>query len=351
VKIADLRYELDSSRIAQAPASPRDSARLFVARAAGAERHRVVRDLPSLVEPGTLVVVNDTRVRKARLRGTKRGSGGAVEFLLVRPLEQRAGGGRWECMGRASKPLRPGAIVDFAGIEATVIERRGKIVVAELVANAGGSLESAIEAAGEVPLPPYIARAANAEDAENYQTMFAREIGASAAPTASLHFTPALVEALRAKNVQFATTTLHVGLGTFETPTVEDLDDHPMHAEPYGMPRETVEAIAEARRRGSPVLAIGTTVVRALESAADPERPGHVLAGAAETRLLIQPGYRFRVVDRMLTNFHLPESTLLALVGAFVGLEPMWAVYREALAAEYRFFSYGDAMLLERLDS
>jgi S-adenosylmethionine:tRNA ribosyltransferase-isomerase len=350
VKISELRYDLPPQRIAQVPASPRDAARLLVAASQGRERHRLVRDLPSIIAPGTLVVVNDTRVRKARLRGAKRGSGGSVEFLLVRPLEQRPGGGRWECMGRSSKPLRPGALVDFAGIEATVLERRGKIVVADLVVTAGGSLEAAIELAGEVPLPPYITRSTNAEDAENYQTMFARELGASAAPTASLHFTPALVEALRAKHVQFATTTLHVGLGTFETPTVEDLDDHPMHAEPYVMPRETVEAIADARRRGSPVLAIGTTVVRALESAADPERPGHVVAGAAETRLLIQPGFRFRVVDSMLTNFHLPESTLLALVGAFVGLEPMWAIYREAIAAEYRFFSYGDAMLLERFD-
>jgi len=348
VKISDLRYELPPERIAQAPASPRDAARLFVAAAEGSACHRAVCDLPDLVEPGTLVVVNDTRVRKARLRGVKRGSGGAVEFLLVRPLEQRSGGGRWECMGRASKPLRVGAVVDFEGIEATVLERRGKIVIADLVAKGGGSLEVAIEVAGEVPLPPYITRATRAEDAENYQTMFARELGASAAPTASLHFTPALVEALRAKNVQFAATTLHVGLGTFESPTVEDLDDHPMHAEPYVMPRETADAVAEARARGSKVLAIGTTVVRALESAADPERPGHVREGRGDTRLLIQPGYAFRVVDRMLTNFHLPESTLLALVGAFVGLEPMWRIYREALAAEYRFFSYGDAMLLER---
>jgi S-adenosylmethionine:tRNA ribosyltransferase-isomerase len=348
MRIADLRYELPPERIAQEPAVPRDAARLFVAHAAGEGCHRFVRDLPSLVEPGTLIVVNDTRVRKARLRGVKRGSGGAVEFLLVRPLEQRAGGGVWECMGRASKPLRVGAVVDFAGIAATVLERRGKIVVADLVAIGGGSLEVAIEAAGEVPLPPYIARATNAEDAANYQTMFARELGASAAPTASLHFTPGLVEALRARDVRFATTTLHVGLGTFETPTVEDLDDHPMHAEPYVMPRETVDAIAAARARGAKVLAIGTTVVRALESVADPERPGHVVEGRGETRLLIQPGYRFRVVDRMLTNFHLPESTLLALVGAFVGLEPMWSIYRAAIAAEYRFFSYGDAMLLER---
>jgi S-adenosylmethionine:tRNA ribosyltransferase-isomerase len=255
-------------------------------------------------------------------------------------------------MGRSSKPMRVGALLEFPGIEATVLERRGKIVVVDLVSLAPGvPLEAAIERAGEVPLPPYITRAATSEDAEHYQTIFAREVGASAAPTASLHFTTELVDAIRARNVEFATTTLHVGLGTFESPSVEDLDDHPMHAESYVVPPATVEAIARARANGSPVLAIGTTVVRALESAADPERPGNVLAGAGETRLLIQPGFRFRVVDRVLTNFHLPESTLLALVGAFVGLEPMWRIYREAVAAEYRFFSYGDAMLLERLDS
>jgi len=349
VKLADLRYELPPDRIAQLPAEPRDTARLLVAAATGGARHRLVRDLPELVAPGTLIVVNDTRVRKARLRGTKRGSGGAVELFLLRPLSQEGPTrGRWECLGRASKPLRAGAIVEVPGIEAVVVERRGKVVIADLRATSHASLEAAIDAAGEVPLPPYIARATNAEDAERYQTMFAREVGASAAPTASLHFTPSLVDALEAKGVVFATTTLHVGLGTFESPTVEDLDDHPMHSEPFHVPAATVEAIAAARDRGAPVLAIGTTVVRSLESAADEHRPGHVRGGGGDTRLLIQPGYRFQVVDRMLTNFHLPESTLLALVGAFVGLEPMRSIYRDAVDANYRFFSYGDAMLLDK---
>lgn len=348
MKIADLRYDLPEGLIAQTPAEPRDSARLFVAAAAGLARHRHVRDLVELVAPGTLVVVNDTRVRKARLRGRKRGSGGAVELLLHRPFEQARDRGRWECMGRSSKPLRPGAVLEFAGLEAAVVERRGKMVIVDLVSTDGEALEAAIDRVGEVPLPPYINRAANAEDAARYQTIFAREIGASAAPTASLHFTRELVAALESRGVRFATTTLHVGLGTFETPTVEDLDDHPMHAEPFHVPEATVAAVAEARARGAKVMAVGTTVVRALESAADPEREGHLRAGSGETRLLIQPGFRYRVVDRLLTNFHLPESTLLALVGAFLGLEPMWSVYREAVAAEYRFFSYGDAMLLER---
>lgn len=348
MKITDLHYDLPASLIAQNPVEPRDAARLLVAGAEGPARHRRVRDLVDLLAPGSLVVVNDTRVRKARLRGRKRGSGGAVELLLHRPFEQERDRGRWECMGRASKPLREGAVLEFEGIEATVVERRGKMVVADLVALDGGSLEAAIDRAGDVPLPPYITRATNEDDVARYQTIFAREIGASAAPTASLHFTRELVEALEAKGVRFATTTLHVGLGTFETPTVEDLDDHPMHAEAYRMPEATASAIAEARARRSPVVAVGTTVVRALESAADRERDGHVIAGGGDTRLLIQPGFRYRVVDRLITNFHLPESTLLALVGAFVGLDPMRAIYREAVAAEYRFFSYGDAMLLER---
>ncbi len=348
MKLADLRYSLPPDRIAQLPAEPRDAARLFVASASGPGRHRRVRDLPALVAPGTLVVVNDTRVRKARLRGSKRGSGGSVELFLLRPLAQGSAHGRWECMGRASKALREGAVVDIPGIEATILERRGKIVIAELRTVDGSSLEGAIDLAGDVPLPPYITRATTAEDAERYQTIFARELGACAAPTASLHFTHNLIAELEAKGVTFATTTLHVGLGTFETPSVEDLDDHPMHAEPFHVPERTVAAIADARLRGAPVLAVGTTVVRALESAADPERPGFVLAGGGDTRLLVQPGYAFRVVDRLLTNFHLPESTLLALVGAFVGLEAMRGIYRDALAAEYMFFSYGDAMLLDK---
>ncbi len=348
MKISDLHYDLPERLVAQVPVEPRDRARLLVAAAPPGDRHRIVRDLVELVAPGTLVVVNDTRVRRARLRGRKRGSGGAVEFLLHRPFEQEQARGRWECMGRSSKPLREGAIVEFAGIEATVLERRGKMLVADFVALGGGSLEAAFERAGDVPLPPYITRSTNAEDAARYQTIFAREIGASAAPTASLHFTRELVDELKAKGVRFATTTLHVGLGTFETPSVEDLDDHPMHAEAFRVPDATAEAIVEARLRGAPVLAVGTTVVRALESAADPARVGHVLPTSGETRLLIQPGFPYRVVDRLLTNFHLPESTLLALVAAFVGHEPMRALYREAVGAEYRFFSYGDAMLLER---
>ena len=348
MRLAELRYSLPQGRIAQVPAEPRDSARLLVAGLPAEERHRRIHDLAHLVCPGTLVVVNDTRVRKARLRGIKAGSQGRVELLLIRPLEQHGREGLWECMGRASKPLRDGVVVHMAGIEATIVSRRGKIVIAKLRATEHESLEEAIDATGEIPLPPYIEREVVAADAERYQSMFARELGACAAPTASLHFTPNLVERLKAAGVYFASTTLHVGLGTFESPSVEDLDDHIMHAETFHVPQETVEAIAAARSRHSPVLAVGTTVVRALESAADSANAGCVKAGWGETRLLIQPGYTFQVVDRLLTNFHLPESTLLALVAAFIGLDEMHETYRCALSADYMFFSYGDAMLLDR---
>ena len=348
MRLRDLKYELPPERIAKHPAAPRDSARLLVASAVGAARHRRVGDLPELLAPGTLLVVNDTRVRKARLRGTKGGTGGAVELLLVRPLESRAEFGVWECMARASKPLRPGTVVLLPGLRATVRERRGKLVVVELEAEGGAMLEDALEAIGEVPLPPYLDRPESSRDAADYQTVFARELGASAAPTASLHFTTELVAALEKRGISLATLTLHVGLGTFETPTVEDLDDHPMHPEAYVVPGATARAIEAARARGAPVLAVGTTVVRALESARAPGHGGLVREGGGETRLLIQPGYAWGVVDGLLTNFHLPESTLLALVGAFVGLDPLWRLYREAIDGDYRFFSYGDAMLLER---
>jgi S-adenosylmethionine:tRNA ribosyltransferase-isomerase len=202
-----------------------------------------------------------------------------------------------------------------------------------------------------VPLPPYIKRAPTESDAERYQTVFARVDGAVAAPTAGLHLTRALLGRLAIRGCEMATVTLHVGLGTFQPVTVEDLDEHPMHGEMYSVSRTTSDAIARARERGAPVIAVGTTVVRALESAADPDRTGLVSPQSGETHLLIQPGYTFRVVDRLLTNFHLPKSTLLAMVCAFAGTERVLAAYRAAVAAEYRFFSYGDAMLLERDES
>jgi S-adenosylmethionine:tRNA ribosyltransferase-isomerase len=320
--------------------------------------HAVVRDLDQLLAPGALLVVNDTRVIPARLLGHKAGSGGKVEVLLVRRLgtaSVRSGGRelpaeRWRALGRASKPLRPESRVVFDGgsLAAEIATRAGEGGLFEvlLFSPTGLALDVALEAAGHVPLPPYLHRTDDAVDRERYQTIFARAPGAVAAPTAGLHLSAALLDRVRARGVQLAKVTLHVGLGTFQPVTAADLDDHPMHGEVFVVPADTAAAVAATRDRGAPVVAVGTTVVRALESAADPERDGRVRAAEGETRLLIQPGYRFRVVDQLLTNFHLPQSTLLALVAAFAGLERVLAAYRAAVVAGYRFYSYGDAMLI-----
>lgn len=363
-----LEYELPEELIASRPTEERDGARLLLVdrrRAPGDVEHAAVRDLDRHLPRGALVVVNDTRVVAARLIGWKVATGGAVELLLLRRLdaveardaEGRAaageGGGapeRWRAMGRASKPLRPGAEIAFdrdGALAARVIERGDDgLLDVVLSSPAGLRVEAAIEARGRVPLPPYLGRDDDAADRERYQTIFARAPGAVAAPTAGLHLSRALVDRLAAAGIEVATVTLHVGLGTFQPITVEDLDEHPMHAEAYAVPTATEAAVAGARARGAPVVAIGTTVVRALEAAADPGRGGHVRAQAGETRLLIQPGYRFQVVDALMTNFHLPRSTLLALVLAFAGRERALSAYRAAIAGRYRFYSYGDAMLI-----
>jgi S-adenosylmethionine:tRNA ribosyltransferase-isomerase len=342
-------YDLPPELIADHPAPERDGARLLVVDA-HERAHRAIRDLPELVDPGTLVVVNDTRVIPARLFGHKVESGGKVEIFLVRLLEEGEGGQRWSALGRASKPLRVGARIAIEGgpltAEITAPQGEGGLLEVRITSTDATPIDAAIDAAGHVPLPPYVHRADEAADRERYQTIFARERGAVAAPTAGLHLTEAIVDRLKERGASLARVTLHVGLGTFQPVTAEDLDDHPMHSEVYAVPAETAAAIAETRARGGRVLAIGTTVVRALESAADPDRMGFARAATGETRLLIQPGYRFRVVDQLLTNFHLPQSTLLALVSAFAGRERILAAYRAAIDARYRFYSYGDAMLL-----
>lgn len=359
-----LDYELPEDRIARRPADARDAARLLVVPGPGdpggeasrqrseqgAElQHRHVFDLPELLPPGALLVANDTRVVPARLLGKKADTGGAVELLLVRP---RAGeGARFYAMGRASKGLRRGAVVTFGdGALTARIEGReegGGLFEVTLEAR-DGDVQAAIERVGHMPLPPYMRRADDDVDRERYQTVFARVPGAIAAPTAGLHLTKELLERLAGRGIEAAFVTLHVGLGTFQPVTVEDLDQHPMHSEAFVIPEATRDAIARARKRSAPIVAVGTTVVRALESAADPDHMGHVCAAAGETRLLIQPGYAFRVVDRLLTNFHLPRSTLLALVYAFAGTERVRRAYALAIAEGYRFYSYGDAMLLRR---
>ena len=371
MRVDAFHYELPPELIAQRPAEDRELARLMVLPRGGtAPEHRRISELPELLPPGALVVVNDTRVIPARLLGRKRETGGRVEVLLVRrtgmrELEIAPGEIRaaevWRALGKASKPLKFGADVEVTprGVEtgpaALVVRLLGRaeddgLLEVALWTLTGEPLDTVIRACGHVPLPPYIKREDETGDADRYQTVYARHDGAVAAPTAGLHLTNALLGRLAVRGCDVASVTLHVGLGTFQPVTVEDLDQHPMHAEHYVVSQSTADAIGRARSRGAPVIAIGTTTVRALESAADLERPGCVKASSAETRLLIQPGRPFSVVDGLLTNFHLPRSTLLALVCAFAGTDRILDAYRLAVAEHYRFFSYGDAMLLWRTE-
>jgi S-adenosylmethionine:tRNA ribosyltransferase-isomerase len=346
MRLSDLDYDLPPDRIASHPAEPRDESRLLVLpRGEGPLRHHRFSELPALLRPGDLLVLNDTRVIRARLHGRRDASGGKVECLLV----TKAGGeGRWTAMLRAGGRLRAGESLTLGegALRARLLEKdeEGVWTIALEGAGAAGAPEDAdrlIERHGEVPLPPYIRRAPEAADAERYQTTFARAPGSVAAPTAGLHFTPALLERLAAAGVERAFVTLHVGPGTFRPIEVEDPREHPIHPERYEVPPETVAALEAARRRGARVVACGTTSVRTLESFA---RGG---AREGETRLLIAPGHVFRLVDAVITNFHLPRSSLLMLVAAFAGLERIRAAYAEAIARGYRFYSYGDAMLIE----
>jgi S-adenosylmethionine:tRNA ribosyltransferase-isomerase len=351
-----LDYELPDDRIARRPTEARDGARLLVADPGlpGGISHAHIRDLPELLPRGALLVVNDTRVIPARLLGKKTGTGGAVELLLVRPRASEpavgADSAAFFAMGHASKPLRPGTEIVFGNsdVTATIDGRDEANGLLAVTLRARGDVAAAIERIGHVPLPPYLRRPDDAADRERYQTVFARVPGAIAAPTAGLHLSRELLDRLAERGIERAAITLHVGLGTFQPVTAPDLDAHPMHSEPFEVQAETRDAIASARERRAPVVAVGTTVVRALETAADPERPGHVRVMSGDTRLLIQPGHAFKVVDRLLTNFHLPRSTLLALVYAFAGMERVRRAYEIAIAEGYRFYSYGDAMLLRR---
>jgi len=336
--VADFDFDLPPDLIAQHPAAERSASRLLDA--AGAEMvDRVFRELPELLAPGDLLVFNNTQVIKARLFGMK-ATGGSVEALVERvlPGTQEV----WMHL-RASKSPKPGSRVRFAdAFDAEVLGRCGP--------DGGlfhlrfdGEPFALLEAHGHVPLPPYIGHADGAEDERRYQTVFAKEPGAVAAPTAALHFDEALLARLAASGVRQAHVTLHVGAGTFQPVRVEQLSDHKMHSEWFEVPQSTVDAVAECRARGGRVVAVGTTTLRALESAA---RGGELQAGARETDIFITPGFEFRVVDRLVTNFHLPRSTLMMLVSAFAGYELVMALYRHAIRERYRFFSYGDAMLL-----
>lgn len=338
-------YELPEHLIADRPADERDGARLLVVGPEGAPADRTVVDLPELLPSGSLLVVNDTRVIPARLFGRKP-SGGRVEILLV----EREGGDErteaWKALGRSSKAIRSGATITLdGGLCARVVDVAADGTLRIEVSAEGGSVADAIEACGHVPLPPYIRREDEPADRTRYQTVYARARGAVAAPTAGLHLSERLLASLKARGIELASVTLHVSLGTFQPVKVDDLDEHAMHEEAYVVPQVTVDAVSRARARGAPVVAVGTTAVRALESAAS---SGELCAQEGRTRLLIQPGYAFRVVDVLLTNFHLPRSTLLALVSAFGGRERVLGAYEHAVRSAYRFFSYGDAMLLWR---
>lgn len=344
--VADFDYELPPDRIAVRPAEPRDSARLFVhERATGRRDHRTVRDLPDLLRAGDLLVLNDTRVRPWRLRG-RRATGGAVECLLL-----RLDAARGEAFVKPSKKLRAG---DRLAMEDGALDLQllapldgGRWQVELLAGEPGADVGALLERVGRAPLPPYIERDGDedvAADRERYQTVYARVPGAVAAPTAGLHFTDELLARLRARGVELAHVTLHVGEGTFAPLRTEVVEEHRMHAETYELSSATAAAIAATRARGGRVVAVGTTSCRVLETCAQDDRT--VLPGTGESTLFLYPGRPIRVVDALLTNFHLPQSTLLMLVAAFAGREAILASYREAVERGYRFFSFGDAMLL-----
>jgi S-adenosylmethionine:tRNA ribosyltransferase-isomerase len=345
VKTSQFSFDLPESLIAQSPTADREAARLLVLdRQTGAVTHSSVRDLASWIEPGTVVVINDTRVRKARLFG-RRSSGALAEVLLL----ERRGPGLWEALAGRAGRLKPGAVFTFPEDVTAVLEPRTESASGEsrLLRFTPPIDEAWLERNGHVPLPPYIRRPDQATDEERYQTVYARSVGSAAAPTAGLHLTPHLLGELRARGVQVCRVTLHVGLGTFQPIRTKDIEDHRMHEEAYSVPPETAAAVDAAVREGRPVLAVGTTVVRTLESAwSDDGTRAGLRAGEGRTSIYITPGHTFKVVRRMLTNFHTPGSTLLVLVSAFAGRERILAAYAEAVRLGYRFFSYGDAMLI-----
>lgn len=341
VSTASFDYELPEALIAQRPAVSRESARLLLLSPEAIE-HRGVRDLVELVPANALVVMNRTRVRRARLLGKRAGTEGRVELLLLEPVDAA---GRWRALGKANRPLKPGDALT-AGALGIVVEEKHDDGVLTVRLESAEPVEAALAKEGHLPLPPYIRRAADDADDERYQTVFARELGSVAAPTAGLHLSEALLHALEARGVELGFLALHVGIGTFRPVSSERLEDHVMHEEHVEVDAELAEAIQRAQREGRPVVAVGTTVVRALESVA--ALTGEVRQFSGPTRLFIMPGYAFRVVDALLTNFHMPRSTLLALVAAFAGYDLMMSGYRSAIEHRYRFLSYGDAMWIPR---
>lgn len=342
MKLSDFDYELPEALIAQEPVSPRDASRLLVVpRAGGPLADSRFSDLPAFLRPGDLLVFNDTRVLPARLVGAKE-SGGRCEILLVEPLEG-GGGSRWRALGQSSKPLREGARLRFGSLEAQVEQAEGEGFFAVRFDREGAALDAALEREGRVPLPPYIRRDPGPSDRERYQTVYAKVPGSAAAPTAGLHFTDRLLARLAACGVERTTVTLHVGPGTFLPVRTEEVAQHRMHEERYEVPAAAAAAVEACRARGGRVVAVGTTAVRTLESA---WKGGSLQVGAGRTSIFIYPGHTFKTVDALVTNLHLPRSTLLMLVCAFGGREQVLAAYEQAVQRGYRFFSYGDAMLL-----
>ena len=336
----DFEYDLPQELIAQVPVEQRSASRLLhLDGASGNLRDCRFADLPQFLKPGDVMVFNDTRVLKARLFGEKE-SGGKVEILVERVLDDHHA----LAQVRASHASRPGTKLFLAEkMQAIVEERQGEFY--RLCFDSKFTVRELLERSGVMPLPPYISRPASQLDEVRYQTVFAREPGAVAAPTAGLHFAPAMLDNLQEQGVRIAFVTLHIGAGTFQPVCVENIAEHKMHKEWYSLPAETVAMIEMAKREGGRVVAVGSTSMRALETAAT---SGKLQAGCGETDIFITPGYRFKIVERLLTNFHLPRSTLLMLVAAFGGMENIRRAYRHAVESRYRFFSYGDAMLIER---
>lgn len=342
MRVSEFDYPLPESLVAQEPVTPRDASRLLVIPLDGTPlRHLRFADLPELLAPGDLLVMNDTRVVPARLVGSK-ATGGRCELLLCELLDPPEGS-RYRAMGQSSKPLRPGARLRFGSLGAVVEAAEGDGFFTVRFDRAGKDLEGALEREGQVPLPPYVRREPTPADRERYQTVVARVPGSIAAPTAGLHFTEGLLSRLDARGVRRTTITLHVGPGTFLPVRSEVVEGHRMHPERYQVDEEAARAFADCRARGGRVVAVGSTAVRTLESAFDGTS---LRAGRGSTDLFIVPGHRFRALDGLVTNFHLPRSTLLMLVCALAGKDRILDAYREAIARGYRFFSYGDATLV-----
>ncbi|MBQ9017372.1 tRNA preQ1(34) S-adenosylmethionine ribosyltransferase-isomerase QueA [Candidatus Saccharibacteria bacterium] len=340
MKTSDFDYDLPKDLIAQTPLKDRASSRLLVVdRENDTFRDRTFRDIIEYLSPGDALVLNETKVLPARIIGVKKETGGAVELLLLKNL----GGDKWECLARPGKRLRPGTELDFGDglLAAKVLEKLdGGIIQVEF--SYDGIFLELLERLGTMPLPPYIH--AQLKDQSRYQTVYAKKLGSAAAPTAGLHFTPELLEQISAKGIKIVKITLHVGLGTFRPVEVEDVQAHKMHTESYEISAEAAETLNRVKNAGGKIVAVGTTTVRTLETAA--REDGSFEACSGETSIFIYPGYKFRAVDYLITNFHLPKSTLLMLVSAFAGEDLIKRAYAHAVREQYRFFSFGDAMLI-----